>query len=1089
MTPAGNNLLFSLEMNGDDLRVVDPTRQSRTVKPPWKVDNQFWRAHHFYDRLTREPVFTDSDRTDLFGRATTLGSLLFEILFDEEGKERLRQAMIPGRSRPLITIRSDDDALLALPWELLCQNGSFLLKDARVDVARSTAGEVGPEALLREPDRMLSLVVNVSAPEGSGLDYEGESYRVTKALTEQCRFVPTELGTVEDLVETVRVEKPLAIHFSGHGAPAALVFEDDEGRADVVPIHDLLLKLRTRIEGPLPPLFYLASCHGNDTGGSKAETSAASLHREGVPQVVGYDGPIVDELSTRAEVAFYRALAEGGTTRYAVRQAREGLSDPSFPFAWAQLVLYHRGPDHPLSVPAAQGMREPEEALRRTFTGVGDRRVLSTGFIGRRSEMHEVRRRILRGDRVFVFQGLGGVGKSTLAFQVLPMLQRGEGDILSLWCQEVEQQPDRLEGLVSQLLDHCRKRFGLDWEQVVYQVDQAAGDDPLQRFSMFLQVLLQNIPRLVLYMDNLESLQVGPKDLEAQGDAEAIGEWASEDLSRFWVLLTALTQQTDNLYVVASCRYLNSGFAGASLPISPLSRDALLRLMNWFRSLRRLSFASQMQLVERLAGHPRAVEYADDLIAHALAAWEERHGSWQEGNLWREWAELVEPALPKVRDKLRANLLLAQMWDRVLDDSERRMLYRMTLLRRPWAWSLMTVLGEEGEGEEAALATAARLRKTSLLEQMDLLLLNEDGDVSPIRHYTLHPATVQLIQERFEEAKVLRRPSHRRIGDHLVGEVSLMIEVNLEAGYHLFQAGEFDRAHELLGSAADWLLAHGRVREGLRVLVPFLEEQLQRAMAPERLGSLLGTIGIAHHRLGEKQEAIRYYEQQLGISRGIKHRQGEVTALTHLGLTYTSMGELQRAIEYYEQALTIAREIGDRSREGSALGNLGTTYHRLGELEKAVGYSEERLGIARGTGDRVGEGNALGNLGLAYAALGNLEKAISYYQQALVIGREVGDCYGEGNALGSLGNAYALQGELEKAIGYREQQLVIAREVGDRRGEGIALANLGIDYGRLGEADQAMTLLEQALAIGRATQDPQIIQIASAALHDLSSNS
>ncbi|HEX5714522.1 MAG TPA: TIR domain-containing protein, partial [Thermoanaerobaculia bacterium] len=477
----GQDLVFALEIEGEDLRVTDPTGQTRTLTPPWKVDNRFGLALHFYERLTREPITTDADRADLFQRATTLGSLLFDILFDEEGRERLRQAMIPGRPRPLITIRTNDDSLLALPWELLFQEGSFLLRDARVDLARSTPGAVGADALLREPDSFLKLVVNVSAPEGSGLDYEGESYRITRVLSEQCRFVPTELGTVEDLVETVRAEKPTAIHFSGHGAPGALVFEDDEGRGDEVSIHDLLHKLRTRIDGSLPPLFYLASCHGNDAGGTMAETSAARLHREGVPQVVGYDGPIVDELSTRAEVAFYRALAEGETTRYAVRQAREALAAPfgnpdarhrpravaepgeesraggldaghTHPFAWAQLVLYHRGPDYPLSLPAAQGVREPEEAIRRTFTGVGDRRVLVTGFIGRRSEMHQVRRQIRRGDRVIVFQGLGGLGKSTLAFHVLPMLQHGEGEILALWCQEVEQQPNRLEGLVAQLL-------------------------------------------------------------------------------------------------------------------------------------------------------------------------------------------------------------------------------------------------------------------------------------------------------------------------------------------------------------------------------------------------------------------------------------------------------------------------------------------------------------------------------------------------------------------------------------------------------------------------------------------------------------
>jgi hypothetical protein len=69
----------------------------------------------------------------------------------------------------------------------------------------------------------------------------------------------------------------------------------------------------------------------------------------------------------------------------------------------------------------------------------------------------------------------------------------GDGEIVTLWCQEVEQQADRAEGLVAQLLDACRKRFGLDWEPVVQQVDRAAGADPARRFTDFLEALLERL--------------------------------------------------------------------------------------------------------------------------------------------------------------------------------------------------------------------------------------------------------------------------------------------------------------------------------------------------------------------------------------------------------------------------------------------------------------------------------------------------------------------------------------------------------------------------------------------------------------------
>ena len=118
--------------------------------------------------------------------------------------------------------------------------------------------------------------------------------------------------------------------------------------------------------------------------------------------------------------------------------------------------------------------------------------------------------------------------------------------------------------------------------------------------------------------------------------------------------------------------------------------------MGWFDGLRLLSTEARARLVGRLAGHPRAVEYAADLIQKALEDWEDTHGRpWQlpdpptAADLEREWSELVEPALPRVEAKLWDNLLLAAIWDRVLDDRARRMLFRMTHLRRPWEWDLV----------------------------------------------------------------------------------------------------------------------------------------------------------------------------------------------------------------------------------------------------------------------------------------------------------------------------------------------------------------------------------------------------------------
>ena len=904
----GRDLVFTLSQDDEQLSVIRPDGSPRTVPLPWKADASFGVAHLEFGKLCREALTEAADRADLFRHARVLGSALFEMLFDPEDAKRLAKFLTPDRARPVVQVRSDDDLLLSLPWELLHHGDEFLVRQGRIDLVRTTPTEVAGETLLHAPTTPFKLVVNVSSPEDSHLSYEAESYRITLATAERCPMVPTELGTLDDLLETVYAEEPTGIHFSGHGMPGALQFEDDEGRDDTVEVGKVIKSLRQKLPDGrrLPPFFYLASCHGNDPsapgdGDPGAPSAAVQLHKAGVTEVVGYFGPIVDELSTRAEETIYEAIAEGRCTRDAVRLARERLTHPfhkpdaghrpnptrsdtkaavaeqpgtaeapvdTHPFAWSQLVFYRRGPEWPLSIAMPAGKRHISRALERRFEGFGDRKVLKAGFIGRRLEQHKIRRRIRRGDRVLVLQGLGGLGKSTLAQRVLPWLTDDEANVCTLWCQEVQGRDNRAEALVGQLLDYCRKRFGSDWEGVVQQVDQAAGDDAAKRFVYFLQTLVQNAPGLVVYLDNLESLLIGPED---ESESGTFGEWAEPDLEAIWRNADRMARDTKTFHLIASCRYRNDAFNNALLPVTPLPADALFRLTEWFPALQRLTAPTRAMLVSRLDGHPRAIEYANDLVQDALTKWRNTHGEWAlsvpptREEVEREWGDLVNPCLPQVAEKLKDNLLLQALWERVLDEPARRFLYRMTVLRRPVEWDMLRLLGDPDEPATRARETAERLRDTSLLEQVELRVQVSKDRIGTSTRYTLHPATERFIREAHGDLPELRIQVHGRLGEHLeaAAKESPYINTDIEAGHHLFEAGEYDRANELLGPASDWLQNRGRVREGLRVLEPFLDESVRTQMDPALLNRLLGTMGNSHLRFGEYQKAIDYYEQSL----------------------------------------------------------------------------------------------------------------------------------------------------------------------------------------------------------------------------------
>src|SRR5207302_1835228 len=107
-------------------------------------------------------------------------------------------------------------------------------------------------------------------------------------------------GELDDLVEGLRHDPaPHGVHFSGHGGPGTLVFEDRLGASHEVPVTEMLDEIRRRAPERFPRFFYLASCHGNtpptsvvrseaQVMGVGVSASASQLHREGVTQVVGY---------------------------------------------------------------------------------------------------------------------------------------------------------------------------------------------------------------------------------------------------------------------------------------------------------------------------------------------------------------------------------------------------------------------------------------------------------------------------------------------------------------------------------------------------------------------------------------------------------------------------------------------------------------------------------------------------------------------------------------------------------------------------------------------------------------------------------
>jgi tetratricopeptide (TPR) repeat protein len=249
----------------------------------------------------------------------------------------------------------------------------------------------------------------------------------------------------------------------------------------------------------------------------------------------------------------------------------------------------------------------------------------------------------------------------------------------------------------------------------------------------------------------------------------------------------------------------------------------------------------------------------------------------------------------------------------------------------------------------------------------------------------------------------------------------------------------------------------------------------------------IGSLGNAYSSQGNYVKAIDNYEKSLTITRDIDDRNGEATCLTNLGAAYSAQGNYVKAIDNYEKSLTIRRDIGDHNGRVNCLINLAAVYCAQEDYVAAIDYYERLLPITRDISDRNGEAACLTNLGAAYSAQGDYVKAIDYYKKSLTITRAIGDPKVKVACLINLGNAYYSQRDYAKAIDYYEKSLRIKLTIGDRNGAANSWFNLGLALSNVNRVPDAMGAYRNARQLYSDMGLEAKVQDCDEALHHLSS--
>ena len=521
-------------------------------------------------------------------------------------------------------IEVTDGALLNLPWEILRlpSGGPALTLHPQVNLYRRLA-VTGPAPAISIPGP-LRILVAVGSPEaqnarGELLDMEAELARILDAVESARRdgkaFVRIlENGGVTAIHEALEQQRYHVLYISCHAAPGQLILENDQGQEDPVTAQRLWEEALPAGRGV--PLVVLAGCSTGKESEEEAGAALPSVARElvehGAPAVIAMQGPVGDRYATALGGLLFKALATwehplplpalAAARRQLERERQQDQSLQRPPPEWALPTLYTARQALPL-----YEAQSPFEKIQPRLEPTLDRGVIvrQVGeFVGRRREQRLALRSLRERERAGVLiHGMGGVGKSTLAAQLMHRLAR-EGWLLVSVSGEMD--ADKvLETVAGRLLSFCLERGEAEdsrWRQLAALLREPKIEWR-ERLQWLSQYLLAQYP-LALLLDNFED----NLDTERQVKQEELG----------WFLADWL-QAPGKSRLVFTCRYpfqLPDDLQEALEPLhlGPLSPAETRKLVWRLPGLDALPRAELQRAYEQVGGHPRALEYLDALL-------------------------------------------------------------------------------------------------------------------------------------------------------------------------------------------------------------------------------------------------------------------------------------------------------------------------------------------------------------------------------------------------------------------------------------------------------------------------------------------
>ena len=398
------------------------------------------------------PFPPETDRADrVIAALRGWGEQTFEALFSHDLANRIFEgAVSQDYSQLCLQIVSDHPQVLAWPWEAIRDPQAGVLGQiCQVERSVNAMRDPQPLSVSLANDRVNILLI-VARPSGAQhVEFRSIARPLVDLIEKENLPVHVQLlrpPTFEQLREHLRERRGFyhIIHFDGHGSFSAqggvhrtpegwLLFERTDGEADAISAE----KLSTLLMEYAVPGVVLNACQSAmlDPSSENAFASVATaLLRSGMRSVVAMSYSLYVSGAQKFLPAFYRCLFQEGSVARAVRAGRQKMWEDDgrvcacghYPLQdWLLPVLYQQEPIDLPFVARAVTVIEPKTVIPTELT----REQNLKEFVGRDSAILDLERAFRRPPAGILIQGLGGVGKTSLAHGFVQWLNSTGGSV------------------------------------------------------------------------------------------------------------------------------------------------------------------------------------------------------------------------------------------------------------------------------------------------------------------------------------------------------------------------------------------------------------------------------------------------------------------------------------------------------------------------------------------------------------------------------------------------------------------------------------------------------------------------------------